>query len=261
MIQRSFVRFYIVQTLLIDSFASSSDLRFRFRVFWFLLSIAQSTPLLSVLSTTAGDYYVEVSARLSQDGVVYVYPLPIEVTVAPDDSTIVTYGFSANATAGVAVSIYAQELQASMSYNLYISGRGLDGSISSPSRIIRVVTTTARMNSYRCLILATPPTLTILGFVASTESIVLRYTLTSSGTIWCRAYREEERDYATVEGVYTSIQGSPVVAHVVSSYYIGNLEPNMDYYTFCVAENSRQIPMNTTFASTERHVITLAGKE
>lgn len=82
---------------------------------------------------------------MSLDGVIYVYPLPIEVTVAPDDSTIVTYGFSANATAGVAVTIYAEELQASASYNLYVSGRSLDGSVSSPSRIIRVVTTTARI--------------------------------------------------------------------------------------------------------------------
>lgn len=106
---------------------------------------------------------------------------------------------------------------------------------------------------------ATPPTLTITGFVAEAESIVLQYTLSSSGTIWCRAYTEEEREYASVEGVYTSIQGSPAVAHVTSNYFIGNLEPNMDYYTFCVAENSRQIPMSTSFASTERHIITLAG--
>ena len=62
-----------------------------------------------------------------------------------------------------------------------------------------------------------------------------------------------------MEGVYTSVQGTPAVAHVLSNYYIGNLEPNTDYYTFCVAEDSRQIAMSTDFASTERHVVTLAG--
>lgn len=84
--------------------------------------------------------------------------------------------------------------------------------------------------------------------------------MNADGTIWCHAYREEEREYASVEGVFASIQGSPVVAHVSSQYFIGNLEPNTDYYTFCVAENSNQIAMSTSFASTERHVVTLAGK-
>ena len=81
--------------------------------------------------------------------------------------------------------------------------------------------------------------------------------MTSAGTIWCRDYREEEHEYASVEGVYSSIQGSPVVAHVLSYYYIGNLEPNTDYYTYCVAENTRQIPMSNSFISTERFTTTL----
>lgn len=85
--------------------------------------------------------------------------------------------------------------------------------------------------------------------------------MNADGTIWCHAYREEEREYASVEGVFTSIQGSPVVAHVSSQYFIGNLEPNTDYYTFCVAENSKQIAMSNSFASTERHVMTLAGRK
>jgi hypothetical protein len=106
---------------------------------------------------------------------------------------------------------------------------------------------------------AIPPVLTIDSFISQKEAIILRYTMTSSGTIWCKAYREEDREYASVEGVYTSIQGISVTAHVLSSYYIGNLEPNTDYYTYCVAENDRQIPMSNTFASTERSVTTLAG--
>lgn len=82
---------------------------------------------------------------MSTDGVIYVYALPIEMTIAPDDQAIVTYGFSANVTAGVAQTIYVQNLQSTSSYTLYISGRGLDDAISSPSRIVRVITTTARM--------------------------------------------------------------------------------------------------------------------
>lgn len=62
-----------------------------------------------------------------------------------------------------------------------------------------------------------------------------------------------------MEGVYAGIQGIAVVAHVISNYYIGNLEPNTDYYTFCVAEDEHQVAMSTLFESTERHVITLAG--
>ena len=63
--------------------------------------------------------------------------------------------------------------------------------------------------------------------------------MTSAGTIWCRAYCEEEHEYASVEGVYSSIQGSPVIAHILSYYYIGNLEPNTNYYTYCVAVKCR----------------------
>ena len=107
--------------------------------------------------------------------------------------------------------------------------------------------------------LATAPVLTIHDYIPQKESIILQYSLTSAGTIWCRAYREEEKDYATVEGVYAGIQGIAVVAHVISNYYIGNLEPNTDYYTFCVAEDEHQVAMSTLFESTERHVITLAG--
>ena len=81
--------------------------------------------------------------------------------------------------------------------------------------------------------------------------------MTSAGTIWCRAYCEEEHEYASVEGVYSSIQGSPVIAHILSYYYIGNLEPNTNYYTYCVAENTRQIPMSNSFLSTERFTTTL----
>ena len=107
--------------------------------------------------------------------------------------------------------------------------------------------------------LATAPVLSIIDYIPQKESIILQYSLTSAGTIWCRAYREEEKDYATVEGVYAGIQGIAAVAHVVSNYYIGNLEPNTDYYTFCVAEDEHQVAMSTPFESTERHVITLAG--
>lgn len=104
--------------------------------------------MLTVLSASAGDYYAEVSAKLSQDGLIYVYPLPVEVTVAPDDSTIDEYGFSVNVTAGVAATVYVEELQASSSYNLYVSGRGVGGAVSSPSRIIKVITTTARRGEF-----------------------------------------------------------------------------------------------------------------
>ena len=97
------------------------------------------------------------------------------------------------------------------------------------------------------------------GYTADKESVVLRYSMTSAGTIWCRAYTEEDKPYATVEGVFSSVQGLPVVAHVLSSYVVGNLEPNTDYYTFCVAENARQIPMSNTFESTEVHVLTRVG--
>ena len=41
---------------------------------------------------------------------------------------------------------------------------------------------------------------------------------------------------------------------------IGDLEPNTDYYTFCVAENLRQVAMNNTLQSTELHVVTLVGR-
>ena len=37
------------------------------------------------------------------------------------------------------------------------------------------------------------------GYTADKESVVLRYSMTSAGTIWCRAYTEEEKPYATVE--------------------------------------------------------------
>ena len=108
-------------------------------------------------------------------------------------------------------------------------------------------------------LLATAPVLTIVDYIPEKESIILQYSLTAAGTIWCRAYREEEREYATVEGVFSGIQGIAAVAHVVSNYYIGNLEPNTDYYTFCVAEDDHQVAMSNSFESTERHVITLAG--
>lgn len=91
---------------------------------------------------------MEVSARLNQDGVIYVYALPVEVTIAPDDQTIITYGVSANVTAGVDSTLYVENLHASSSYTLYISGRGLDNTISSPSRIVRVVTTSARIQLF-----------------------------------------------------------------------------------------------------------------
>ena len=101
-----------------------------------------------MISVTAGDYYAEVSVRLSQTGVVYVYPLPVEVEVAPDDSTIVTYGFSASVAAGESTTIYVEELESRSSYTLYISGRNQEGVMSNPSRIVRVVTTTARLSSF-----------------------------------------------------------------------------------------------------------------
>ena len=63
-----------------------------------------------------------------------------------------------------------------------------------------------------------------------------------------------------MEGVYKSVRGLPVTAHVSSSYAIGELEPNTDYYTFCVAENLRQVAMNNTLQSTELHVVTLVGR-
>ena len=91
---------------------------------------------------------MEVSARLNQDGVIYVYALPVEVTIAPDDQTIITYGISANVTAGVNSTLYIENLQSTSSYTLYISGRGLDNTISSPSRIVRVVTTSARIQLF-----------------------------------------------------------------------------------------------------------------
>lgn len=98
------------------------------------------------------------------------------------------------------------------------------------------------------------------GYTAEKESVILRYSMNAEGTIWCRAYTEEERPYVTVEGVYKSVRGLPVVAHVTSSYVIGDLEPNTDYYTFCVAENLRQVAMNNTLQSTELHVVTLVGR-
>ena len=82
---------------------------------------------------------------MSQTGTIYVYPLPAEVEVAPDDETIVEYGFSADVVADETQSVFVEELQASTSYSLYISGRSEDGVVSSPSRLVRVVTTQARM--------------------------------------------------------------------------------------------------------------------
>ena len=87
------------------------------------------------------------------------------------------------------------------------------------------------------------------GYTAEKDSVILRYSMNAEGTIWCRAYTEEERPYATVEGVYKSVRGLPVTAHVSSSYY-----------TFCVAENLRQVAMNNTLQSTELHVVTLVGR-
>lgn len=97
-----------------------------------------------MVSVTAGDYYAEVTVKMSQNGVIYVYPLPTEVEVAPEDSTIVTYGFSANVTAGTNHVIYVEELEAKSSYNLYVTGRGVSNEVSSPSRIVKVVTTLSR---------------------------------------------------------------------------------------------------------------------
>ena len=89
----------------------------------------------------AGDYYAEVTVRMNQNGIVYVYPLPAEVQVAPDDETIVSYGYSANVAAGEDTIIYVEELEARSSYTLYVSGRNGEGEMSSPSRVVRVVTT------------------------------------------------------------------------------------------------------------------------
>lgn len=104
-----------------------------------------------MVSVTAGDYYAEVTVKMSQNGIVYIYPLPAEVEVAPDDSTIVTYGFSVNVTAGVNSVSYVEELEAKSSYSLYISGRGVNNEMSSPSRIVKVVTTLSRILFYSCL--------------------------------------------------------------------------------------------------------------
>lgn len=98
-----------------------------------------------------GDYYIEVPVQMSQDGIVYVYPLPTEVQTAPDDSSIINYGFSGNVTAGVQKSIIVQELSPRSSYNLYITGRSTTGVVSSPARIVRAATTTAR--SFVCSLL------------------------------------------------------------------------------------------------------------
>ena len=100
---------------------------------------------MTVISANAGDYYAEVTVKMSQNGTVYVYPLPAEVEVAPNDISIVTYGFSANVVAGVNSVIYVEELESKSSYNLYITGRGVNNEVSSPSRIIRVITTLSRM--------------------------------------------------------------------------------------------------------------------
>ena len=97
-----------------------------------------------MVSVTAGDYYTEVTVKMSQSGTVYVYPLPTEVQIAPDDLSIVTYGFSSNVTAGVNSIIIVEELEAKSSYNLYVTGRGSNNEVSSPSRIVKVVTTLAR---------------------------------------------------------------------------------------------------------------------
>ena len=94
---------------------------------------------------------MEVSARLNQNGVIYVYALPIGVTIVPDDQTIITYGISANVTAGVNSTLYIENLQSTSSYTLYISGRGLDNTISTPSRIVRVITTSARIIMFEIL--------------------------------------------------------------------------------------------------------------
>ena len=98
-----------------------------------------------MVSVVAGDYYTEVTVKMSQNGIVYVYPLPTEVQIAPDDISIVTYGFSANVTAGVNSVIIVEELQAKSSYNLYVTGRNQNNQESSPSRIVKVVTTLARI--------------------------------------------------------------------------------------------------------------------
>ena len=82
---------------------------------------------------------------MSQNGTVYVYPLPAAVELAPDDIPIVTYRLSATVVAGVNSVIYVEELESKSSYNLYITGRGVNNELSSPSRIIKVITTLSRM--------------------------------------------------------------------------------------------------------------------
>ena len=117
-----------------------------------MIGIAQSEPLLVVRDLVVGDYYIEVPVQMSQDGIVYVYPLPTEVQIAPDDSSIISYGFSGNVTAGVQKSIFVEELQSRSSYNLYITGRSTAGVVSSPARIVRAATTTARSSLHINLI-------------------------------------------------------------------------------------------------------------
>ena len=102
-----------------------------------------------MVSVDAGDYYADVTVRMSENGYVYVYPLPADVQIAPDDATIVTYGYSAIANAGEDTRIIVEELEARSSYTLFLTGRDENGQVSSPSRLIRVVTTLAR--SFRTL--------------------------------------------------------------------------------------------------------------
>ena len=65
-----------------------------------------------MVSVDAGDYYATVTVRMSESGFVYAYPLPADVQIAPDDETIVTYGYSAIATAGEDPRIIVEELEA-----------------------------------------------------------------------------------------------------------------------------------------------------
>ena len=109
-----------------------------------MICIAQSEPLLVVRDLVVGDYYIEVPVQMSQDGIVYVYPLPSEVQIAPDDSSILNYGFSGNVTAGVQKSIIVQQLESRSSYTLYITGRSATGVVSNPARVVRSATTAAR---------------------------------------------------------------------------------------------------------------------
>lgn len=97
-----------------------------------------------MVSVDAGDYYATVTVRMSESGYVYAYPLPADVQIAPDDETIVTYGYSAIATAGEDTRIIVEELEARSSYTLFVTGRDEAGQMSSPSRLIRVVTTLPR---------------------------------------------------------------------------------------------------------------------